>query len=120
MLREGARPYTGPMVEQVDERERGGQDLATTTLAEIYAQQGLLERARAIYERIAERAPDDPRIAERIESLSRAIREGAGGSREREAPAISPAVGPEPGAPSPAGSPGGTPDEAFEAWLARR
>ncbi|MGH7570440.1 MAG: tetratricopeptide repeat protein [Gemmatimonadota bacterium] len=60
---------------QEDERDRGGQDLATSTLAEIYAQQGLLERARAIYERIAQRSPDDPRIAERIETLTQAIQD---------------------------------------------
>lgn len=63
------------MIAPENERDRGGQDLATSTLAEIYAQQGLLERARAIYERIAHRSPGDPRIAERIETLTRAIRD---------------------------------------------
>jgi hypothetical protein len=33
-------------------------DLASTTLAEIYVQQGLYERAVAIYQRLATRAPD--------------------------------------------------------------
>lgn len=108
------------MIGQEDERERGGQDLATSTLAEIYAQQGLLERARAIYERMAERAPDDPRIAERIESLSRAIREGsarsapdrdAAGGIAGEAGPVARSSGPDEAA---------APDEVFEAWLAKR
>lgn len=48
-------------------------DLATSTLAEIYAQQGLYERALAIYERIAQRTPHDASIAERIEALTRRL-----------------------------------------------
>lgn len=110
------------MVGQDDERERGGQDLATSTLAEIYAQQGLLERARAIYERIAERAPDDPRITERIEALSRAIREGTGGvGPERVAPVRSAPAAPPQAVARSAGQPlEADRDEVFEAWLAQR
>lgn len=48
-------------------------DLATSTLAEIYAQQGLYERALAIYERIAQRTPHDASIAGRIEALTRRL-----------------------------------------------
>lgn len=101
----------------------GGQELATSTLAEIYAQQGLLERARAIYERIAQRAPGDPRVVERLDALSRAIRDRSG--------AASPAAGPATGArgePALGDLAGGDPpatadparDEVFEAWLHRR
>ena len=106
-----------PMIAQGEGRGRsGGQELATSTLAEIYAQQGLLERARAIYERIAQRAPDDPRVAERIDALSRAIRERSGAARppaSGEEPVVVP-VGDSPAAGDPAS------DEVFEAWLRRR
>ncbi|HUF89525.1 MAG TPA: hypothetical protein VMR66_06050 [Gemmatimonadota bacterium] len=53
-------------------RAEGG-EIATSTLAEIYAQQGLLGRALAIYRRMLSRAPDDSAIADRIESLERRI-----------------------------------------------
>lgn len=48
-------------------------EIATSTLAEIYAQQGLLGRALAIYRRIQARAPEDADIAERIDRLERRI-----------------------------------------------
>lgn len=107
-----------PMIAQDEGRgPSGGQELATSTLAEIYAQQGLLERARAIYERIAQRAPDDPRVAERIDALSRAIRERSGAAPPAagsgEEPVVDP-VGDSPAIGVPA------PDEIFEAWLRRR
>ena len=50
-------------------------EIATSTLAEIYAQQGLLGRALAIYRRILVRAPEDAEIAERIDRLERRIAE---------------------------------------------
>jgi hypothetical protein len=115
-----------PMIAHEEGRGRGGQDLATSTLAEIYAQQGLLERARAIYERIAQRAPDDPRVAERLDALSRAIRERSAGpppapAPATEAPDIEDLAGGDPasgGGPPAAGDL--VPDEVFEAWLRRR
>lgn len=54
-------------------RESG--EIATSTLAEIYAQQGLLGRALAIYRRIQARAPEDAEIAERIQRLERRVAE---------------------------------------------
>ncbi len=122
------------MIAREDERDRGGEELATSTRAEIYAQQGLLERARAIYERIAHRSPDDPRIAERIETLSRAIQDRQRGSmRETQAPGRHepaamegdrPVVGDEAGEEKPAretaSPPGEARDDVFETWLASR
>lgn len=49
-------------------RNDGG-EIATSTLAEIYAQQGLLGRALSIYRRMLSRAPEDSAIADRIRSL---------------------------------------------------
>jgi hypothetical protein len=46
-----------------------GGEIATSTLAEIYAQQGLLGRALSIYRRMLARAPGDSTIADRIRSL---------------------------------------------------
>ena len=64
-------------------------EIATSTLAEIYAQQGLLGRALAIYRRMLSRAPDDSGIADRIESLERRIVEaGKEGSPLAEIPEI--------------------------------
>lgn len=58
-------------------------EIATSTLAEIYAQQGLLGRALSIYRRMLARAPDDLEIAQRIERLERRIAEaGATGTSE--------------------------------------
>lgn len=48
-------------------------EIATRTLAEIYAQQGLHERALTIYRRIERRLPDDADVARRIAELSRAV-----------------------------------------------
>jgi hypothetical protein len=55
-------------------RDESG-EIATSTLAEIYAQQGLLSRALSIYRRMLIRAPDDAEIAGRIEKLERRIAE---------------------------------------------
>lgn len=54
-----------------DSREReNGPEIATSTLAEIYAQQGLYGRALQIYRRLQRRNPEDEAIAERIAELS--------------------------------------------------
>ena len=50
-------------------------EIATSTLAEIYAQQGLLGRALSIYRRMLTRTPDDAEITGRIQSLERRIAE---------------------------------------------
>jgi hypothetical protein len=50
-------------------------EIATSTLAEIYAQQGLLGRALSIYRRMLTRTPEDGEIAARIERLERRIAE---------------------------------------------
>lgn len=50
-------------------------EIATSTLAEIYAQQGLLGRALSIYRRMLTRTPDDNEIAGRILSLEQRIAE---------------------------------------------
>ena len=65
------------MAEGPSQRTSRGEsgEIATSTLAEIYAQQGLLGRALAIYRRIQARAPEDAEIAERIDRLERRIAE---------------------------------------------
>jgi hypothetical protein len=61
-------------------------EIATSTLAEIYAQQGLLGRALSIYRRMLTRTPDDAEIAGRIQSLEQRIAEtGAEPAVERTA-----------------------------------
>jgi hypothetical protein len=55
-------------------------DIATTTLAEIYVQQGLVDRALAIYRRLAQRSPADTRLAARVTELETELeRQRAGG-----------------------------------------
>jgi hypothetical protein len=56
-----------------DHERVGEPEIATTTLAEIYVQQGLLDRALAIYRRVADRSPGDPRIAGRVVELEREL-----------------------------------------------
>jgi hypothetical protein len=50
-------------------------EIATSTLAEIYAQQGLLGRALSIYRRMLTRTPEDAEIVGRIQTLERRIAE---------------------------------------------
>jgi hypothetical protein len=64
-------------------------EIATSTLAEIYVQQGLVDRALVIYRRLAQRSPGDARIATRVTELETELeRQRAGGEREafREPP----------------------------------
>ncbi|CAN5197929.1 hypothetical protein BH18GEM1_BH18GEM1_01740 [soil metagenome] len=95
-----------------EEREpRPEGDLATGTLAEIYAEQGLYERALAIYERIALRAPHDEAIAERISSLTLRMERARAGEES---------IPPEPPASEePIALQAGRDDE-FQAWLDSR
>lgn len=112
------------------DRERGGgPEIATSTLAEIYAQQGLHDRALEIYRRIARRSPDDARVAGRIAELERAreapeesaagpaVEESAAGPVAEES-AAAPAG--EERAAAPAAAPPPAEDPEFLAWLSRR
>ncbi len=73
-------------------------DLASTTLAEIYVQQGLYERAVAIYQRLATRAPDDVEVAQRIAALLAEMERSQAGDKPVAA----------------------SPDPEFEQWLSHR
>lgn len=82
------------MAESSSHRARGeNEEIATSTLAEIYAQQGLLGRALAIYRRMLARSPEDTTIAERIDRLERRIAET--GLEPEAAPSVSAAPGVE-------------------------
>lgn len=63
-------------------------EIATSTLAEIYAQQGLLGRALSIYRRMLARAPEDAGIADRIRSLE--VRMAEAGPEPEPTPATAP------------------------------
>ena len=110
------------------DRERGGgPEIATGTLAEIYAQQGLYDRALEIYRRIAQRSPADDRVAARIAELERTMvagEEGAGAPEAGPGPPGPPAETAPPGAAPPepprAPAPPAAEDEAFLQWLSRR
>jgi hypothetical protein len=115
-------------------------EIATSTLAEIYAQQGLLGRALSIYRRMLSRTPEDPDISGRIRSLERRIAEAGPTSEERvselegertrerlpwdppaeESPAA--AARPATGATDPLSPPrvGPMDSRAFETWLEGR
>ena len=62
-------------------------EIATSTLAEIYAQQGLIGRALSIYRRMLARAPEDVGIADRIRTLEVRMAE-AGPEPQAEPPAV--------------------------------
>ncbi|MBW3660361.1 MAG: hypothetical protein KY397_01845 [Gemmatimonadetes bacterium] len=129
------------------DREPGREpEIATGTLAEIYAQQGLYERALEIYRRIQHQRPGDPRVAERIAELVEAAERGEedvevaippegrdenGEESERAEPAGPPLeeMAARTGPPQeeeatkeepPSRSPDVESDAAFEDWLARR
>lgn len=70
-------------------------EIATGTLAEIYAQQGLYDRALEIYRRMERRRPDDPEIGRRIAAIERARDERD--ADEGPGPEPREALGPEAG-----------------------
>ena len=70
-----------------------GGEIATSTLAEIYAQQGLLGRALSIYRRMLARAPEDSAIADRIRRLE--VRMAEAGPDPQPEPASGPPAGRE-------------------------
>ena len=73
------------MPEGSSERSAGSEsgEIATSTLAEIYAQQGLLGRALSIYRRMLSRTPEDAEISGRIQNLERRIAETGPTSEDR-------------------------------------
>lgn len=98
-------------------------EIATGTLAEIYAQQGLYDRALEIYRRMESRRPDDPEIARRIAAIERARDERD--VEEEEEPEPGETLGSEAGeAPTEESAEPDTPpldeDEAFREWLRSR
>ena len=100
-------------------------EIATGTLAEIYAQQGLYERALDVYRRIRRRRPDDPEIARKIAELERARDEDAEeGEAVSESPRVEAEGGPEGNESRVEEVSGETcsleSDEAFRAWLESR
>ncbi len=64
-----AAPVGAPPVEP------GGEEIATATLADVYAEQGLLERALGIYRRLLGEDPGNARIREKVELLERTLTE---------------------------------------------
>lgn len=95
-------------------------DLATTTLAEIYVQQGLYERAVAIYQRLATRAPQDLGVAERIEALMAKIERGRDADERSGTSLASESVGEPARSPSAELAETIEEDQEFEQWLGRR
>src|SRR5687768_16785161 len=87
------------MPEPTRERPGEGPEIATRTLAEIYAGQGLHDRALEIYRRLGRRDPGDASVAARIVELERAAAagEGAAGPAPPVAAAGPPRVATEPG-----------------------
>lgn len=132
--------YSGLMPESSSShstRNDGG-EIATSTLAEIYAQQGLLGRALSIYRRMLARAPGDSTVADRIRSLEVRMAETGPetGSEAQPEPEPEPSPGPpaererlpwDPPEVEAVGVEAGTPRragrmdaEAFRSWLNRR
>ena len=101
------------------DHERGEPEIATTTLAEIYVQQGLLDRALAIYRRVADRSPGDPRVAVRVVEIERQIEQLRASGEPASAP---PELRPEPVPTSGErrAAPAAAADPEFLAWLERR
>jgi len=63
-----ASPPIEPEVEAPGEEEP---EVATVTMAQLYAQQGHLDKAAAVYRTILETSPESPEVAERLAELER-------------------------------------------------
>jgi tetratricopeptide (TPR) repeat protein len=63
-----ASPQIEPEVEAPAEEEP---EVATVTMAKLYAQQGHLDKAAAVYRTILETAPETPEVAARLAELER-------------------------------------------------
>jgi len=65
-------PETSPQLEpEVKEPAEEEVEVATVTMAELYAQQGHLDKAAAVYRRILETSPETPEVAGRLADLER-------------------------------------------------
>lgn len=96
-----------------DPGEDESEELYTRTMAELYARQGLPERALAVYRKLLAAEPDDAALRSRLEELERQMAEE---SQEAEAPSGTGAdVGDEDPAPRPAGDAGGGRDVGDDA-----
>lgn len=62
--------------------------LMTRTMADIFARQGLTDRAVEVYERLLERSPDDDELRSRLDEL-KALSGGAVADEEAEEPELS-------------------------------
>jgi tetratricopeptide (TPR) repeat protein len=60
---------------QATAAEAASEEIATVTLAEVYAEQGLRDRALGIYRRLLADDPRNPRLRERLEGLEREVEE---------------------------------------------
>jgi len=58
--------------------ERVGKGFATLTLAEIYEEQGFIEKALGVYRELLESHPEDEHIKTKVEQLSAKIKPGPG------------------------------------------
>ena len=121
-----------------DHDRAGEPEIATTTLAEIYVQQGLLDRALAMYRRVADRSPGDPRIAVRVAEIERQVEQlragepvpargprevpvpASFGPQEEPPPARESGSPPAPAPRVPRAAPAVAADAEFLAWLERR
>jgi tetratricopeptide (TPR) repeat protein len=64
----GASPQVEPALGAAADEEV---EVATVTMAELYAQQGHLDKAAAVYRSILETSPNTPDVAERLAELER-------------------------------------------------
>jgi len=85
-------------------------EIATITLADIYASQGYIEKALRIYREVQRRKPDDPQLRRKIDSLESAARDGASASNAPE-PSAGPAAAPAHPVPEPPAPPRPVPFE---------
>lgn len=77
-------------VEVAGEGDAGGdgsEEVYTRTMAELYARQGLTERAAAVYRRLLEQSPDDEDLRARLEELERATAGAEAPADDEAAPA---------------------------------
>jgi tetratricopeptide (TPR) repeat protein len=63
-------PEPGALAESASTGADRGEPVVTETMAEVFAQQGLYDQAREIYQRLIEQQPEDSRLEEKLAQLT--------------------------------------------------
>ena len=83
LLEQPAAPILPDVPSQVTDRE---EQFSTETLADLYAQQGLIEKAAHIYRQILDQSPANETVRLKLDALSEQVSTGTGSDYETQPP----------------------------------